>query len=225
MDRMDMAADISVPGTSRAVSAGAGIYSDAHLLHTSVGAAGLGSSILFVAVGLRYELQLYADGSAVSYAGSVEDAWAFHWHNISGRLFVYLFSHVPAETYVRLTGDAHGGIVIYGFLFFAAPLLGLIATFAADRSNGRIIFRYACCSTACLCPLVFGFPTEMWVAHSIFWPALAASHYAREGMKGTALVFAMLLALVLTHGGALIFAVAILATLRLRGGRDPVFLR
>jgi len=220
-----MATDISVPGTTAVAPVDAGIHSDTASLRTLVVAAGLGCSILFVIVGLWYELQMYADGSAFSYAVAVEDAWAFHWHNISGRLFVYLFSHVPAETYVRLTGDAHGGIVIYGFLFFAAPLLGLIATFAADRSNGRIIFRYACCSTACLCPLVFGFPTEMWVAHSIFWPALAASHYAREGMKGTALVFAMLLALVLTHGGALIFAVAILATLRLRGGRDPVFLR
>jgi hypothetical protein len=180
---------------------------------------------LFVTVGLRYELQAYGDGSIFSYAVAVQDAWAFHWHNISGRLFVYLFCFVPAETYVRLTGDAQGGIVAYGFLFFVAPLLGLAATYAADRSKGRIFFTYACVSTACLCPLVFGFPTEMWMAHALFWPALVLCHYAGRGIVGAAAVFVVLLALVFTHGGALVFAAVILATVALRGMRDPALLR
>jgi hypothetical protein len=106
-----------------------------------------------------------------------------------------------------------------------ASLLGLVATFAADRSKGRIIFSYASLSTACLCPLVFGFPTEIWMAHALFWPALAVCHYAGGGIGGIAVVFAILLALVFTHGGALIFAVAILATLLLWGMRDAAFLR
>lgn len=175
---------------------------------------------MFLVIALRNELQAYGDGSIFSYAVAVQDAWAFHWHNISGRLFVYLFCFTPAETYVWLTGDAQGGIAVYGFLFYVAPLLGLAATFAADRSKGRIIFGYACVSTACLCPLVFGFPTEMWMAHALFWPALALCHYAGRGFAGTAAVFATLLALILTHGGALVFEVAILATLALRSPRD-----
>jgi hypothetical protein len=180
---------------------------------------------MFVLVGLHYELQMYADGSIFSYAVAVQDAWAFHWHNISGRLFVYLFAHVPAEGYVALSRNAHGGIVLYGFLFFAAPLLGLAGTWMADRSRGRIIFTYACLSTACLCPLVFGFPTEMWVAHALFWPALAIAHYARSGIGGAIATFAALLALVFTHEGALILAIAIPATLLLRGARSPEFSR
>jgi hypothetical protein len=59
----------------------------------------------------------------------------------------------------------------------------------------------------------------------LFWPALAVCHYARSGIRGTAVVSAVLLALVFTHEGALIFAVAILATLLLRRGRDATFLR
>jgi hypothetical protein len=188
-------------------------------------AAGIAWSVLFVVVGLRFGLQLYADGSLFSYAVAAQDAWAFHWHNISGRLLVYLFSLLPAETYVGLTGDARGGIALYGFLFYAAQFLGLAATFAADRSNGRIIFAYACLSTACLCPLVFGFPTEMWMAHAVFWPALAVCHYARPGIGGIAVVFAVLLALVLSHEGALVFAAAIVSTLLLRGLRDAALLR
>ena len=123
-------------------------------LRTLVVAAGICWSVLFVIVGVGCGLQMYADGSIFSYSIAVEDAWKFHWHNISGRLFVYLFSYVPAETHVRLTKDAHGGIVVYGLLFFAAPLVGLVATYAADRSRGRIMLGYACLSTACLCPMM-----------------------------------------------------------------------
>jgi hypothetical protein len=198
--------------------------SDVDVLRALAIAVGICWSVLFVVIGLRYGLQMYADGAIFSYAIAVRDAWAFHWHNISGRLFVYLCCHLPAETYIKLTGDPYGGIAVYGFLFFVAPLLGLTATFAADRSRGRIIFSYAGLSTACLCPLVFGFPTEMWMAHALFWPTLAVCHYA-SGNRGIALVFAMPLALVFTHGGALIFAVAIVATLSLRGVRDAAFLR
>jgi hypothetical protein len=198
---------------------------DTHLLRIFVITAGICWSILFVVVGLGYELQLYGDGSIFSYSIAVEDAWAFHWHNIAGRLFVYLFSYVPAETYVDITRDSRGGIVIYGFLFFVAPLLGLITTWVADRSEGRIIFGYACGSTAWLCPLIFGFPTEVWMAHALFWPALALCHYAPRGIGGTIAVFSALLALAFTHEGALIFLVAILLTLLLRGRGDATFLR
>src|SRR5664279_93187 len=199
--------------------------SDTDRLRAIVIAAGICCSILFVVVGLRYELQLYGDGAVFSYSVAVQDAWAFHWHNISGRLAVYLFSLAPAEAYVTLSRSAGGGIAVYGLLFFAVPLLGLAMTFAADRSKGRIIFGYACFSTAILCPLVFGFPTEMWMAHALFWPALAASHYARGGTGGTVLVFALLLALIFTHEGALILAFTVVMTLFLRGARDFAFLR
>src|SRR5262245_27411628 len=199
--------------------------SDINVLRAFAITAGICWSALFVVIGLRYELQMYADGSIFSYAIAVRDAWAFHWHDISGRLLVYLFCHLPAETYIEMTGDPSGDIVVYGFLFFLAPLLGLTATFAADRSRGRIIFRYACLSTACLCPLIFGFPTEMWMAHALFWPTLAVCHYAPSSKWGIALVFASLLALVFIHEGALIFAIVIVATLLFRGMRDATFLR
>jgi hypothetical protein len=187
--------------------------------------AGLSWAILFVVVGLGYELQTYGDGAIFSYAVAAEGAWAFHWHNITGRLGVYLLSSLPGEIYVALTDDARGGIAVYGFLFFAAPLVGLVATFAADRSKGRVISAFACGSTACLCPLVFGFPTEMWIAHALFWPTLALGHFARRDAAGSALVFAALAALAFTHEGALVLAIVIVATLLLRGRHDAAFLR
>jgi len=199
--------------------------SDIDWLRSIVIAAGVGWAIAFVVVGLVFALQTYGDGAMFSYAVAVRDAWAFHWHNISGRLTVYLLSLAPAELYVWLTGDPAGGIVVYGILFFAAQLVGLAGTFAADRSQGRIVFVFACFSTACLCPLVFGFPTEMWMAHALFWPALAVAHDARRGLAGSVLVFALLLALMLTHEAALVLAAAIVASLALRGLRDRAFLR
>lgn len=201
------------------------IRSDTAGLRGFVTIVGVGCAVLFVVIGLRYALNTYGDGSIFAYAVAVEDAWAFHWHNIAGRVFVYLVCVAPAEIYVHLTGDAAGGIVAYGLLFFAAPLVGLAATWAADRSPGQVLFGYACASTAVLCPLVFGFPTEMWVAHAVFWPALAVCHYARRGAGGYALVFALLAALMFTHGGGAVLAATILATLSLRGLRHPDFVR
>ena len=212
-------------GVARAAGRDASVRPTSETLRRLVIAAGIGASVLFVAVGLGWQLQLYADGSLFSYAVAVRDAWAFHCHNISGRLSVYLLAFAPAEAYVQLTGDPHGGVVLYGAIFFAAQGLGLLLTWTLDRSPGRILFGYACMSTACLCPLVFGFPTEVWAMHALFWPTLAACHYARRGVAGAALILALMPALAFTHSGAMISLVAILATLALRGWRDAALRR
>ena len=201
------------------------IRSGSDVLRAVVIGVGLCWSIAFVVVALSNELALYADGAMFSYAVAVQDVWAFHWHNISGRLSVYLLSLLPAELYVGQSGDPKAGIVVYGLLFYLAPLAGLIGTFAADRSPHRIIFTWACCSTALLCPLVFGFPTEMWLAHAMFWPALAVSQYASRNLAGTALVLVMMLILAFSHEGALVLAFAIAAILAPRGLRDGSFRR
>ena len=159
-------------------------------LRRLVVATGLCWSVAFVVIALAYELELYGDGAMFSYAVAVQDVWGFHWHNISGRTSVFLLTLLPAETLVGITGDPWVGIIAYGFLFYIAPLAGLAVAYAADRSPGRLIFLYACGSTALLCPLVFGFPTEMCLAHAIFWPTLALSHYARSTVFGAILVFA-----------------------------------
>ena len=188
-------------------------------------AAGIAASVLFIAVGLATRLQMFGDGSIFSYAVAAQDAWAFHWHNISGRLFVYLYAYVPAEAVAALTGSGIAGIAVYGLLFFSAPLLGLLLTFFADRSTGRVLFTYACLSTATLCPLVYGAPTEMWMAHSLFWPALALCLYAPPDARGRIAVFIALLALIFTHEGAIVFAGAILFAVFLRGWRNVLFAR
>ena len=219
-----MTAETLVSVTSRDLSASSAVSRAGFgLLRSAVIACGVAWSLLFIYAGLRYRLQLYGDGSVFSYAVAVQDAWTVHWHNISGRLSVYLICFVPAEAFVALTGNAAGGIAVYGFLFFAAQLAGLIATFAADRSKRRTVFCFACFSTACVCPLVFGFPTEMWIAHALFWPALAVAHFARRGVVGSAMIFVLLLALAFTHEGALVLVGTILLTVLLRGGRGPAF--
>jgi hypothetical protein len=199
--------------------------SNADALRALVIGTALCWSVAFVVIALAYRLELYADGAMFSYAVAVQDVWAFHWHNISGRISVFLLALLPAELSVGLGGGPSAGVFVYGLLFYLAPLAGLIGTFAADRSSRRIIFICACCSTALLCPLIFGFPTEMWLAHAIFWPTLAVSHYAKRDLAGTALVFVMFLALAFTHEGALVLTFSIVATLAMRGFRDHLFLR
>src|SRR5471032_1636423 len=189
------------------------IRSGSDVLRALVIGVGLCWSVAFVVIALCYRLELYGDGAMFSYAVAVQDVWAFHWHNISGRASVFVLSLLPAETMVGITGNPWVVIVTYGLLFYMAPLIGLLLTFLADRSHGRFFFLYACCSTALLCPLVFGFPTEMWLANAIFWPALTVSHYAKRTILGAILVFAAQLTLAFTHEGALVLLFVIVATL------------
>jgi len=215
-------------GSPRAVAAaGSSSHSGtaAHALRSFAIGAGIAVSLLFVIVGIRYQMQMYADGSLFSYAVAVQDGWAFHCHNIAGRLAVYLFAFAPAQAYIGVTHDVHGGVALYGFLFFVLQFLGLIATFVADRSRNRLIFTYACVSTAVLCPLVFGFPTEVWMMHALFWPTLAACHFAPRTAGGAVTIFGLMLAMAFTHAGAQISIGAILATLALRGWHDPLLRR
>ena len=63
---------------------------------------GIGASILFVIVGVIVRLQLFGDGSIFCYAIAAQDAWLFHWHNISGRLFLMEPKHSsPQRLLVR----------------------------------------------------------------------------------------------------------------------------
>ncbi|WKA30517.1 hypothetical protein [Bradyrhizobium roseum] len=198
---------------------------DDHSFRLLVIGGGLGWAVAFPVAALLFRLQLYGDGAMFSYAVAVRDVWAFHWHNVSGRMSVFLLTLLPAEALVWMTGNPSAGIIAYGLLFYISPLIGLAATYAADRSPGRIIFVYACGSTALLCPLIFGFPTEMWLAHAIFWPALALSHYAKPTVAGALLVFATSLLLAFTHEGGLVLLATITATLALRGLRSAAFVR
>jgi hypothetical protein len=186
---------------------------------------GLCWSVAFPVIALFYQLELYGDGAMFSYAVAVQDVWAFHWHNISGRTSVFLLTLLPAEAIVGITSNPSAGIIAYGLLFYISPLVGLALTYAADRSPGRLIFVYACGSTALLCPLTFGFPTEMWLAHAIFWPTLALSHYAKATSTGALLVLTAWLLLAFTHEGALVLLLAIAATLAPRGLWSATFVR
>ena len=198
---------------------------DRVLLRGVVIAAGLGWALAFIVIEFGARLQLYGDGAMFSYAVAAQDVWAFHWHNISGRLTTYLLTMAPAEGVAGVTRSSVAAVMAYGLLLYLMPLVGLAATYAADRSQRCVIFVFACASTAALCPLVFGFPTEMWLAHAWFWPALAAAHYAQRGARGSAAVFATLLALVFSHEGGFVLAGTILATLMLRGFHNGAFRR
>ena len=70
--------------------------SGADMLRALVIGTGFCWSVAFVAVALGYQLQLYADGAMFSYAVAVQDVWAFHWHNISGRMSVFMLCLLPA---------------------------------------------------------------------------------------------------------------------------------
>ena len=106
---------------------------------------------LFVVVGLRYELQLYGDGAMFSYSVAAQDAWAFHWHNISGRLTVYLLHLAARRSLCRADRRPKRRHCRLWLSVFRGAALGLVATFAADRSQGPHHFRLSPVSRPLAC--------------------------------------------------------------------------
>ena len=195
------------------------------VLRLVVIAAGIAASLLFIVIGLAFDLQTYGDGSIFSYAIAVEDVWAFHWRNIAVRGTVWLLQMLPAELTVEQTGNPYSGVYVYGFLSFSAQAMGLALTHVFDRTPNKTFFVFACASTASLTPLVFGFPSEMLLAHALFWPTFAIAFSAPRRPGATLLLFVLMLALVFTHEAALALAFGIVGALSLRGFRDRTFWR
>lgn len=188
-------------------------------------ALGCAWALAFVLVGSAFNLQMYGDGAVFSYAVALGESWAIHWHNIIGRISVYLLCMLPAECLARWMHSAAAGVALYGVLFFGAQATGLALTWRCDRSQRLVFFTTACLSTACLCPLVFGFPTEMWIAHALFWPTLTFAHQARAGRANFVVLLLAMLALIFTHEGAVVLASAIAATTLSHGAASTAFRR
>jgi len=194
-------------------------------LRIVVVAAGVAAALLFIVVGLAFDLQTYGDGSIFSYAVATQEVWAFHWRNIATRVATYALTLAPGEIVVALGGAPAAGVFVYGLCLFSAPAFSLAATFALDRAAGRPYFVFACASTALLCPLVFGFPTEMWIAHALFWPAFAGAMTAPTAWRASAWLAALMIALVLAHEGGLVLGFGVVVATALRGWRDARFRR
>ena len=152
-----------------------------------------------------------------SYSVAVQDAWAFHWHNISGRLTVYLFSLAPAEALCRADRDArrrHRRL-------WAAVLRDAAARAARDVCGrplqGPHHLRLRLSLDRLFLPAGVRLPDRNVDGACLVLAGTRRRHYARRGIGGIALVFAVLLALIFTHEGALVLAAAILATLAAAG--------
>ncbi len=140
-----------------------------------------------------------------TYAVAVH-AWAFHWRNTVAALQPSrdpAGGDPPPATTTPRPASRSTACCSSRHRCSASPPRGGPTVRPAARPDCRLRQQ------ACLCPLVFGFPTEMWMAHALFWPTLAACHFARPGAAGSAAVFALLLALRIREGAGL--RVAILA--------------
>jgi hypothetical protein len=176
----------------------------------------------FPLVGLPAQLHLFADGAIFSYAVAAGDAWEFHWRQIPVRAAAFLWASLPAQAWGRIFGDPAQAVALYGALHFLAPALGFAATWRADRTG--LIRMWAALSIILLCPVVFGFPTELWTTHAAIWPALAL-FWSPGGRARWAAGTAALATVVLSHEGGLVWAGALLACLAFAPDRVNVLRR
>ncbi len=167
----------------------------------------------FVAIGLGARLLLFADGGLFAYSVAAGDSWDFHFRQIPARAAAWALTAGFGEAIGRATGMPALGVWAYHAAFLALPALSLAATWRADRT-GRIL-PWAAASTALLLPLVFGFSTELWVAHAGFWPALALGWHAAP-LPWLALALAVT---ALSHEAGLLWAIGAVALLVLAGRR------
>ncbi len=195
-------------------AAGAGLPAgQVHLTGRVAGGLAALWCLAFPLVGVTARLHWFADGSLFSYAVAAGDAWAFHWRQIGGRVAAFALASLPAEAFGGVAGPA-AGVALYGVLLFAMPGLGLAACWAADGT--RVIRVWAAVATAVLCPVVFGFPTELWFAHAAAWPALALL-WRPVGWRWPA-GMAALGVVVLSHEAGVIWAGVLVAALRFSPG-------
>ena len=150
--------------------------------------AALVVGLLFPVLGLGFRLNLFADGSLFSYGVAACDAWDFHFRQIPTRVSAFLLTALPGQALGCLAGSPGLGVAAYALLFFAAPLLGLLATRAADR-DGRLL-PWAALALLLFAPLGFGFASELWVALAAAWPALALCRAAGGWGRRAAAIFA-----------------------------------
>ena len=198
---------------------------DACALRRLVIGAGLCWSVAFVVIALRYQLELYGDGAMFSYAVAVQDVWAFHWHNISGRSSVFFSVCGRPRPWSESPGRPWAGIITYGLLFYISPLIGLIVHLRG-RSLARPIHLFLC--------LLFdrpALPAHLRLSNrDVAGPrdllACAGAQPLREAnRRWSNSVFAAQLLLAFTHEGALVLLFAIVATLAPRGLRSVQFVR
>ncbi len=181
-----------------------------------VTALAMGWCGVFLLAGLAAQLLLFADGGLFAYAVAAGDSWDFHFRQIPARAAAWAVTAGLGEAIGRLAGAPALGVAAYHAAFLALPALSLVATLRADRS-GQIL-PWAAASTALLLPLVFGFPTELWVAHAGFWPALALGWHA-----GPLPWLAVALGITaLSHEAGLLWAIGAVALLALAPGWRPL---
>lgn len=178
--------------------------------------AALVVAVAFPLLGVGFRLNLFADASLFSYGVAACDAWEFHFRQIPTRISAFLLSVLPGQVLGCLVGRPALGVAAYAVLFFSAPLLGLLATRAADRAG--TLLPWAALSVLLLCPLVFGFPSELWVALAAAWPAFVLCH--APGGRGRQLAAALAFAILACgHEAGLVTAFVILAALAIGPGR------
>ncbi|MCK8784429.1 hypothetical protein M0638_08560 [Roseomonas sp. NAR14] len=182
-------------------------------------AAALAAPLLY----LGWHLEAYADGSYFSFALLARQSWDYVWSNFPGRLSTFLLCVEPAAAWLALTGDDAGALRLYGMLFGAMPLLGLLASLAVLPRHARGELLWPAVSFLVFGLLTLGFPTETWLTQSAFWPLLFAIRHLPEhpaGRRGHLAALVLLGAVYVFSHEAMVLGLPLLAlaALRLRGG-------
>ncbi len=160
-------------------------------------AAGL--ALLAAAAAAPWHVGEFADAGWFSFAILTGRSWDLVWSDFVPRLTVYLLTVRPAELLLAWTGNAPLALATYATLFGAMPAVGFLLCWAVVPRDARGDLLWPALSFVTVGFTVYGFPTEIWVTQSLFWPLLLHARHRSPGIGGTLLLGLLVLLFAFSH--------------------------
>lgn len=165
----------------------------------------LAVSILYAAVFVATDLNLFYDGGLFSAVVAVGRPWEIYFCNFPARLGAYSLGVIPAAQFGRLTGSGAGAVHLYAILYICWPTLGVVATRLLDNTTDKHVSAFCNVATLTTPYYAYGFPTEVWISFALFWPTLCCCICAQSSIVRLAALFVLLPLLLFTHEAAILF--------------------
>lgn len=163
----------------------------------------------------------FADGGYFVFGMATGDPWHLFWNNVPQRAAAYVITIAPLEWALdRGLLSVASLLPIYSAVFLGFPVACMaLAPLSLGREQRRLLI-YPALALAGIAPLLYGFPTEVWLMLGAFWVVLFTV-IGRARARARLAVFALSLPVLLfLHDLGILLSLVILGFVALRALLD-----